>query len=301
MIGAGPAGLACSYYLSRRGYKVSLYEKHSKLGGLLRYGIPDFRLDKTLLDKWLDIFILNKNINVYTNIKLGKDITIKDLKEKNDLIVLALGANISNKMGIDGENNDFVFGGNELLEYKKTPNFKDKKVAIIGGGNVAIDVSRTIKRLGAKEVSIVYRRAEEQMPAEKKEIAEAKKEEIKFLFLTNVIRIINNNTKQIECIKTMLVDSENGGRKCPVNIKDSNFLIDIDYVIMAIGSNPDEETLNNLNINLNKWGYVETDKNYKTSDPKIYAIGDLAGNKKTVACAINTGYECAKNIINYNQ
>ena len=160
VIGSGPAGLACSYYLSQNGYKVALYEKHSKLGGLLRYGIPDFRLDKVLLDNWLEKFILNKNIQVYTNMELGKNLNLDELKEKNDVVILAFGANVSNKMGIEGEENIFVLGGNELLEYGKMPDFQGKKVAIVGGGNVAMDVSRTIKKKGAEKVIIVYRRAE---------------------------------------------------------------------------------------------------------------------------------------------
>ena len=130
IIGSGPSGLACSYYLSTRGFKVDIYEKHNKLGGLLRYGIPEFRLEKEILDKWLEKYILNKNVTAFTNMELGKDILLEDLKKEYDAVVLAFGANTSNKMNIEGEEKVFVLGGNELLEYGNMPDFTDKKVAV---------------------------------------------------------------------------------------------------------------------------------------------------------------------------
>ena len=160
--------------LSQNGYKVSIFEKHSKLGGLLRYGIPNFRLDKKLLDDWIEKFILNDNIETHVNTELGKDINIEKLELEFDYIVLSFGANISSRMNIPGGELDFVLGGNELLEYKNMPDFRNKKVAVIGGGNVAMDSARTIKRLGAKKVKIIYRRSEAEMPAEVKEIEPAK-------------------------------------------------------------------------------------------------------------------------------
>ena len=297
IIGSGPSGLACSYILSQNGYKVNLYEKHPKLGGILRYGIPDFRLEKNILDDWIEKLVLNENIKVYTNMELGKDFNLEELKEKNDFVVLAFGANISSKIGIEGEEKEFIIGGNELLEYRKFPDLEGKKVIVLGGGNVAIDAARTIKRLNAKNVTIVYRRAEEQMPAEKKEIEEAKREKIEFLFQTNIVKVIDNNNRKIECIKTKLVAPEDGGRKYPVDIEGTNFYIEADYIVKAIGSMPDKNILNKLNLNLNKWGYIEVDKNYMTSNTKVYAIGDIAGTKKTVAWAARTGFECAKKII----
>lgn len=295
IIGSGPAGLACSYYLSTRGFKVDIYEKHSKLGGLLRHGIPEFRLEKDILDKWLEKYILNENVTAYTNMELGKDINISELKEKYDYIILALGANVSNKMNIEGEEKEFVLGGNELLEYRDMPDFKDKKVAVIGGGNVAMDTSRTIKRLGAKEVKVVYRRAEKQMPAERKEIKDAKKEGIEFLFLTNMIKVMDG---KIECVKTELIKKEGETREYPVNVEGSNFFMDVDFVILAVGSSTDKKVIDKLGLETNKWGYIMVDENYKTSDEKIYAIGDLAGTKQTVAWAARSGFECAKQIYN---
>ena len=293
IIGSGPSGLACSYYLSTRGVKVDIYEKHSQLGGLLRYGIPEFRLDKEILDKWLNKYILNENVTAFTNVELGKDIFLEELKENYDSIVIAIGANISSKMNIPGEEKDFVLGGNELLEYKNMPDFKDKKVVVIGGGNVAMDTSRTIKRLGTKEVKVVYRRSEKQMPAERKEIEDAKQEGIDFLFQTNMIKVLEN---KIECVRTELIKKEGETREYPVNIEGSNFFIDMDYVVLAVGASADKNLIDKLGLETNKWGNIEVDENYKTSNEKIYAIGDVAGVKQTVAWAARSGFDCAKQI-----
>lgn len=294
IIGSGPSGLACSYYLSTRGLKVDIYEKHNKLGGLLRYGIPEFRLKKEILDKWLEKYILNSNVTAFTNMELGKDISLEELQKNYDAVVLAFGANVSNKMNIEGEEKEFVLGGNELLEYGNMPNFTNKKVAVIGGGNVAMDASRTIKRLGTKNVTIVYRRAEKQMPAEQKEIEEAKKEGIEFLFKTNMVKVLD---KKIECVKTELIKKEGETREYPVNIEGSNFTIDVDFVVLALGSSPNKKLINSLKLETNKWGNILVDENFRTSTQKIYAIGDLAGNKQTVAWAARSGFECAKSII----
>lgn len=295
VIGSGPAGLAASYLLSNSGYKVDIFEKHSKVGGLLRYGIPEFRLEKRLLDNWLEKIIFNENIKVLTNIEFGKDINLENLKGEYDDIILAFGANISNKMNIQGEDKTFVLGGNELLEYKIMPDFTGKNVVINGGGNVAIDSAREIKRLGAGKVTIVYRRSRAEMPAEQKEIEQAEIEGIEFLFQTNILKILD---KKIECIKTELIQKEGEKRKAPVNIKGSNFLIDIDYVVMAIGSHPNKEIIDRLNLNTNKWGYLDVDENYKTVDDKVYGVGDIAGVKQSVAWAARSGFDCAKAIIN---
>ena len=202
-------------------------------------------------------------------------------------------------MGIEGEDLDGVYGGNELLEYKKYPDFKEKKVAVIGGGNVAMDVSRTVKRLGAKDVYVVYRRAREQMPAENKEIEEAMSEGIEFLFLNNIVKVIGKEkVEKIECIKTKLIYEE-GKRPYPENIEGSNYIMDMDYVIMAIGSCPETEVLDKLNIKLNKWDRIEIDENYKTSIEKVFSAGDIAGVKSTVAYASASGREAAKNIYDY--
>ena len=299
VIGSGPCGITCAATLKRLGVKnVTIFEKKDYLGGLLVHGIPDFRLSKDIVKKVYDK-ILSLGLDVKYNMELGRNITLDELKNKYDAIFIAIGANISSYMGIEGENLDGVYGGNELLEYKKYPDFKGKKVAVIGGGNVAMDVSRTLKRLGAKDVYVIYRRAKEQMPAESKEIEEAISEGINFLFLNNIVKVIGKEkVEKIECIKTKLIYEE-GKRPYPQNIEGSNYIIDMDYVIMAIGSCPEEKVLKNLGVNLNKWNKIEIDENYKTSMDKIYAAGDIAGVKSIVAYASASGREAAKNIYYY--
>ena len=172
VIGSGPAGLTCAAFLARKGVKVTIYEKHDKLGGLLTHGIPEFRLPREVVEKTIEK-ILDLGVETKLNQELGRDFEIEDLAQKYDAVFVAIGANIPAKMNVEGEGLEGVYGGNYLLEYNKHPNYTGKKVAIIGGGNVAMDSARTIKKLGASEVYVIYRRAEEQMPAEKKEIEDA--------------------------------------------------------------------------------------------------------------------------------
>ena len=298
VVGGGPAGLTCSAFLLKEGYSVTLYEKYNYLGGLLIHGIPEFRLPKDIVNKTIQK-ILNLGLEVQYNKELGKNLNLQELQEQYDAIFLAYGANISTKMNVEGEELNGVFGGNELLEKKSHPQYKEKKVAVIGGGNVAMDCARTVKRLGAEEVKIIYRRAEEQMPAEIKEIQDAKDEGIEFLFQNNISRIIGNKkVEKLELIRTELIQKEGETRKVPVNIKDSNYIIDIDYVIMALGSMPEEFT-NQLELELNKYGYINIDEKNKTSKSNIFAGGDIAGEKSTVAWAARSGRNAAMSIIEY--
>ena len=296
VVGSGPCGLTCSAFLARKGYNVTIFEKHKKLGGLLRYGIPEFRLEKNILDKQIDK-ILELGIKTVTNKELGKDFTIEDLQEEYDAVFLAFGANISRKMNIPGEDLDGVYGGNELLENKNHPDYKNKKVAVIGGGNVAMDVSRTIKKLGAEKVYVIYRRAEEQMPAERKEILDAKKEGIEFLFQNNIVKINGKNkVETIECIKTELVKKEGSDRLVPIDIENSNYTIDMDYIVMSVGAEADNKITSKLNLELNKWGNINVDENYMTSKQNVFAGGDIVGTNATVACAARNGRDAAEAI-----
>ncbi len=200
-------------------------------------------------------------------------------------------------MGVEGENLQGVYGGNELLEYNLHPDYKGKKVAVIGGGNVAMDCARTIKHLGAEEVKVIYRRAREQMPAEDKEIEEAIEENVEFLFQNNIVKILGNEkVERVELIKTELKPKEGETRLVPVNIEGSNYEIEIDYIVMALGSKP-QQFVKDLGLELNKWGNIAINEEYQTSNHKIYAGGDLAGIKGTVAWAANSGREAAKSII----
>lgn len=295
IIGGGPAGLTCAAFLAKDGVNVTIYEKYNYLGGLLVHGIPEFRLPKKRVQETIKR-ILDLGINVEYNKELGKNLKLEELEKEYDAIFISIGANKSAKMGVKGEDLDGVYGGNELLEYNTHPDYTNKTVAVIGGGNVAMDCARTIKKLGAKEVNVIYRRAEEQMPAEKKEIADAKEEGIKFLFQNNIVEIKGKNkVEKIELIKTELVQKEGETRLVPVNIEGSNYEIDIDYVVMALGSNVSDEVLD-LGLTLNKWGNILVDDKYRTSNSKIFAGGDLAGCKGTVAWAARSGRDAADSI-----
>ena len=295
VIGSGPAGLTCAAFLARRGVKVVIYEKHDKLGGLLTHGIPEFRLPREVVEKTIEK-ILDLGVETKLNQELGRDFEIEDLAKKYDAVFVAIGANIPAKMNVEGENLNGVYGGNYLLEYNKHPNYTGKKVAIIGGGNVAMDSARTIKKLGASEVYVIYRRAEEQMPAEKKEIADAKKEGIEFLFQTNIVKILGTEkVEKLECIKTELVKKEGENRLSPVNIEGSNFSLDMDYVVMATGSKPENNIIEKFEKN--EYGYIKIDENMQTSISKVFAGGDIVGQKATVAWAARSGRDAAEKIL----
>lgn len=298
IVGGGPTGLTASAFLLKKGYSVTLYEKYDYLGGLLMHGIPEFRLPKEIVKQTIQK-IIDLGLEVKYNQELGRNLDLKQLEKEYDAIFLSFGANITTKMGVEGESLQGVFGGNQLLEKQNHPDYTNKKVAIIGGGNVAMDCARTIKKLGAQEVKVIYRRAEEQMPAEAKEIQEAKEEGIEFLFQNNIVKILGEEkVEKVELIKTELVQKEGETRKVPVNIPNSNYIIDIDYIVMALGSAP-ESFVNDLGLELNKWGYINIDEKNRTSNPKIFAGGDIAGSKGTVAWAARSGRDAAEAIIEY--
>ncbi|MBR2744525.1 MAG: NAD(P)-dependent oxidoreductase [Clostridia bacterium] len=297
VVGSGPAGLTCAAFLARHGVKVTIYEKYDKLGGILRHGIPEFRLPKDVLDKCIDK-ILKLGIDVEYNKELGKNLDIAEIEKQYDAVFIAIGANISWNMNIPGENLDGVYGGNELLEKSNHPDYKGKTVIVSGGGNVAMDCARTIKRLGARSVKVVYRRAEEQMPAEQKEIDDAKKDGVEFLFQNNILKIIGDTrVTAVECIKTELVKKEGESRLSPVNIQDSNYIIDADYVVMAIGSTVENEIIDRTNLQKDSKGYIKVNDNFETSQENIFAGGDVIGTKSTVAWAAKNGRVAAEKIL----
>lgn len=299
IIGGGPAGLTCAAFLRMSGADVTIYEKQPKLGGITRYGIPDFRLSREIIDKNIEE-ILNLGIKAECNKALGKDYNLEDLEKEYDAIYLSFGANVSSKMNIPGENLQGVYGGNELLETNIHQNYEGKNVAVSGGGNVAMDTARTIKRLGAKNVYVIYRRAKEQMPAEELEIEEAEKEGVEFLFKTNIVKILGNEkVEKLECIKTELVEKEGEKRPVPVNIENSNYLLDMDYVVMAVGSKPDGEIVSKTKLEVTQYGNIKVDENYMTSKKGIFAGGDLIGTKSTVAWAARSGRNASEAIKKY--
>ena len=295
VVGSGPAGLTCAAFLAKDGIDVTIFEKYNYLGGLLMHGIPEFRLPKNIVKETIDR-ILNLGVNVEYNKELGKNLNMQELENQYDAIFLAIGANVSKKMGIHGEDLAGVFGGNELLEYGNHPDYSGKIVIVNGGGNVAMDCARTIKRLGAKKVNIIYRRSEKQMPADKKEIEAAKQEGIDFLFQNNIVKIKGNGkVEKLELIKTKIVEKEGETRLVPTNIENSNYEIKSDYVVMALGGNPSNE-VKKLGLDLEKNGKIKVNKNYSTSNPKVFAGGDVAGVKSTVAWAARSGRDAAENI-----
>lgn len=299
VIGGGPAGLTASAFLRKQGFQVTIYEKQNKLGGILQRGIPEFRLNKEIVQKAV-AQILNLGIQVEYEKELGKNITLEELKQKYDAVLLTIGANVPRKMVIPGEDLEGVYGGNSLLEKQNHPDYTNKKVAIIGGGNVAMDCARTIKRLGASRVVVIYRRSEEEMPAERKEIEDAKKEGVEFLFLNNITKVLgSNHVEKIECIKTKLVEKEGENRKVPVDIENSNYVMDMDYVVMAVGGKVEKEVLKNGNIEMSKKKYVAINENNQTSCEKVFAAGDVAGTESTVAWAARDGRDVAEKIAQY--
>ena len=294
VVGSGPSGLTCASFLARSGAEVTIYEKYNKLGGILEHGIPNFRLEKNILNRTIEA-ILDMGIKVEYNKELGKNLNLEDLEKEYDTIFLGFGANIPSKMNIEGENLEGVYGGNCLLEKGEHPSYIGKKVAVIGGGNVAMDCARTIKKLGAEKVYVIYRRAEKQMPAESKEIEEAKKEGIEFLFQNNIVKILGKNkVEKIECIKTKLIKKEGETREVPINIEHSNYEMDVDYVVMAVGAEPEKELINKLGLKINKWGCIQVNEEHCTSKKGIYAGGDVVGDKGTVAWAARAGRDVAE-------
>ena len=299
VIGGGPAGLTASAFLRKQGFQVTIYEKQNKLGGILQRGIPEFRLNKEIVQKAV-AQILNLGIQVEYEKELGKNITLEELKQKYDAVLLTIGANVPRKMVIPGEDLEGVYGGNSLLEKQNHPDYTNKKVAVIGGGNVAMDCARTIKKLGASRVVVIYRRSEEEMPAERKEIEDAKKEGVEFLFLNNITKVLgSNHVEKIECIKTKLVEKEGENRKVPVDIENSNYVMDMDYVVMAVGGKVEKEVMKNGNIEMSKKKYVAINENNQTSCEKVFAAGDVAGTESTVAWAARDGRDVAEKIAQY--
>lgn len=294
VIGSGPSGLTCAGFLAENGYQVTIYEKHEYLGGLLYHGIPKFRLNKELVSKVIKQ-ILDLGMEVKTNVSLGKDISLKELEKEYDAVFLGLGANVSKMMGLSGEELNGVYGANELLENLVQVDYTSKRVVVIGGGGVSIDMARTAIKEGASEVGIIYRRSRSEMSAEMNDIRAAKKEGIKFLFQTNVIKVIGEDkVTGIECVKTTL-DKE----KKAINVEGSNFVIDTDVVIMAVGSRADSELLESLKLDVKENGYLMVNSNNQTSNPKIFAAGDLTGAKSTVAWACRNGRDTAYSIMKF--
>lgn len=321
VIGSGPAGLTCAGELAKAGYSVTVFEALHVAGGVLVYGIPEFRLPKSIVRGEVEN-LLAMGVKIETDMVIGKVISLEELKEEYgfDAVFIGSGAGLPRFMGIGGEELVGVYSANEFLtrvnlmkaaeEGAKTPVQRAKKVVVVGGGNVAMDAARCAKRLGA-EVHIVYRRGEAELPARREEIAHAKEEGIVFDLLTNPARILPTpqtdrkaadygRVRAIECVRMQLGEPDSSGRRSPVPVEGSEFTIEADCVIMALGTSPNP-LLKNTTVGLEtlKRGEIEVDENGKTSIEGVYCGGDAATGAATVIKAMGAGKKAAHAIDEY--
>ena len=302
VIGGGPAGLTAAYYLTIMGHNVTVYDMMDKMGGMLRYGIPQYRLPKEVLDK--EIAIIEKTgVTFKNNMKLGVDFTIESLKAENDAVIVAVGAWKSSSMRTPGEELEGVYGGIDFLRavIQKNPPAIGEKVAICGGGNTAMDACRTAVRLGAKEVYVVYRRTRNEMPADKLEIDEAEEEGVTYKFLTNPLSFNGENgkVKSITLQIMELGEPDASGRRRPVPVEGKTEEIAVDSVILAIGQKLVQGDVKELK--LNERGNIEADPDFFTTDIEgIFAIGDATNRGASIAIeAIGEADRCAKAVDAY--
>ncbi|HDN81877.1 MAG TPA: NADPH-dependent glutamate synthase [Methanomicrobia archaeon] len=310
VVGSGPAGLTCAGDLVKLGHEVTIFESLHKPGGVLVYGIPEYRLPKKIVEIEID-YIKKLGAEIKTDFVIGKILSVEELLEEYDAVFIGTGAGLPRFLGIPGENLNGVYSANEFLtrvnlmkaylfpEYD-TPVKKGKRVAVIGAGNVAMDSARTALRLGAEKVYIVYRRSEKEMPARNEEIEHAKEEGVEFLLLANPTEIIgdeNNWVKQMKCIKMKLGEPDESGRRRPIPIEGSEFPVDVDIVVIAIGQSPNPlvpEATKGLKIA--KHGNIITDENGRTSLERVWAGGDIATGAATVIAAMGAGKKAAADI-----
>lgn len=313
IIGAGPAGLTCAGDLARLGYEVTVFEALHLAGGVLVYGIPEFRLPKAIVQKEIDgLKALGVTIN--TNTVIGRTITVDELFEQGfEAIFIGSGAGLPRFMGIPGENLKGVYSANEFLtrtnlmkaytENSDTPIQHAKNVAVVGGGNVAMDAARCAKRLGAENVYIVYRRGEAEMPARNEEIEHAKEEGIIFKTLNNPVEILGDEHKLVtgmKCIEMELGEPDESGRRSPVEKKGSEFVLDVDCVVMSIGTSPNPLIRNTTKgLETNRKGCFVADENGLTSREGVYAGGDAVTGAATVILAMGAGKTAAKAMDEY--
>ena len=320
IVGSGPSGLTCAGDLARKGYKVTVFEALDTAGGVLVYGIPEFRLPKAIVQKEVDN-LSAMGVDVETNMVIGKTLTIDELFEDGyEAVFIGSGAGLPNFMGIPGEAYKGVYSANEFLTRSNlmkayrddpvTPIMKGGKVAVVGGGNVAMDAARTALRLGAEKVYIVYRRSEAELPARREEVEHAKEEGIEFKLLNNPVEILGYNNPDdkrdpkngfvtgMKCIRMELGEPDAKGRRRPVPIEGSEFVLDVDTVVISIGTSPNpliKSTTKGLDVNAHGGIIVEEDTG-KTSRDAVYAGGDAVTGAATVISAMGAGKVAAKAI-----
>jgi len=307
IIGSGPSGLSCAFELVKEGFKVTIYEVLHKAGGVLTYGIPEFRLPKKIVEDEINK-LKNLGVDIKTNVPIGNAITIDELKKEYDAVFLGTGAGLPKFMNIKGEDANGVFSANEILTrinlmnaYKKdskTPIKKAKVAYVIGGGNVAMDTVRSLKRLGIK-THLMYRRSEEELPARKEEIEHAKEEDIIFDLLTNPVEILtddDNNVIGMNVVNMELTEPSEDGRRGVKEIENSIHKVECDMVVMALGTRPNHEAIKKSNINIDEKGLIVVEDT-KTSIDNVYAGGDIVTGAATVILAMEAGRKAATKII----
>jgi glutamate synthase (NADPH/NADH) small chain len=308
IVGSGPAGLTCAYDLAKLGHAVTIYEALHEAGGVLFYGIPEFRLPKDIVT--CEIALLRRmGVEIITNAVIGKLLSLDEMMQDFDACFIATGAGVPTFPGIEGENLNGIYSANEFLTRTNlmraynshefdTPVVTGKRVAVIGGGNVALDSVRVALRLGAEEAMILYRRSETEMPARKEEIDHAREEGIKFEFLVNPVRLIGRNgwVEKIECVRMELGKCDESRRKSICEIAGTQFQIPVDVVIMALGTKANQLLLKSTgDIALNKRGYIIIDEaTGRTSKKWVYAGGDIVTGSATVISAMGAGRRAAK-------
>jgi glutamate synthase (NADPH/NADH) small chain len=315
IIGAGPAGLTAAADLALQGFDVTMFESLHAAGGVLQYGIPQFRLPKDIVKREVD-YIQKLGVKIETSTLVGQTVTISELFARGyHTIFIGTGAGLPYFMNVPGENLNGVYSANEyltrvnLMKAYRFPEFDTpvrigKRVAVVGAGNVAMDSARTSLRLGAEEVYIVYRRSAEEMPARHEEIENAKEEGIIFKLLTNPTRVIGNEKGEVsalECIKMELGEPDASGRRRPIPIQGSEFQFPVDNIIVAIGQGPNPVLLRNTSgLALNKHGYIQADpETFATNIPGVYAGGDIVTGAATVIAAMGAGKKAARQMKEY--
>lgn len=305
VVGSGPSGLACAYELSKDGYEVTIYEALHVAGGVLMYGIPEFRLPKKIVQKEISRLI-KLGVKINTNVVVGKSIYIEELLEEYEAVYLGTGAGLPMFMNIEGEALNGVYSANEFLTrvnlmkaYKddaRTPILIGENVAVVGGGNVAMDAARTALRLGSKHVSIIYRRSMDELPARSEEVEHAIEEGVDFKLLNNPVKIIgeNGHVKKVRCIKMELGAEDEKGRRRPIPIEGSEYDLYVDVIIMAIGTSPNPLLKNSCDKLLtSSRGGIVVDNNGMTSIENVYAGGDAVTGSATVISAMSAGKSAA--------
>lgn len=309
VVGSGPASLSCAADLARAGVKVTVFEALHKAGGVLVYGIPEFRLPKSVVKKEVDS-VRALGVNIVTDVVIGKTLFVDELLDEYDAVFIGSGAGVPMFLHIEGENLNGVYSANEYLTrvnlmeaYKSdcvTPVHRGKNVVVVGAGNVAMDAARTAKRLGAN-VRLAYRRSRAEMPARGEEIVHAEQEGIDFELLANPVKIMGDeqgNVRAIECVRMRLSEPDESGRRRPVAIENSEFTIDCDEVIVALGTTPNPIIKNSFpTLATSAKGTIIADENGKTNIDRLYAGGDAITGAATVILAMGAGKKSAKAII----